>query len=362
MNRARNHAVVLAGGLGVRLWPRSRAVRPKQFLPVDNGVTLLQQTVNRILPLFAWERIWVVTKPEHQEETLAQVPGLRRANVLVEPMPRGTAAAIAWATVQIERRHPGSVVGVFPTDHLVRSGERFRDVVSGGLAWAAEHEDLVTFGVTPMRPETAYGYIEAGSRKGGASDVECFEVLGFHEKPERRAALEYIASGRALWNTGIFAFSAKTLMNALMQWAPVIPEILERIPAPGRSGPKDTTAQEMYGEMPEESLDRMLLERAANVVVFRADFDWHDMGVWETAYALSRKDADGNALDGTVVVIGCRDSLVISGEGTLVAAVGLEEVVIVAENGAVLVCPRCRLDEVRKVVGEIRQRGLTRYL
>jgi len=356
------HALVLAGGVGTRLWPRSRRHKAKQFLCIHSRETLLEQTISRIRPMFPWERIWVITKPAQKEDVLAYVPDLISSNILIEPCPKGTAAAISWATARIESLYPNSLIAVLPSDHLIEDEKDFRCALDAGLSFAGSNPCLVTFGIKPARAEPAYGYVEIGRLITKIRGKNCYSVTAFHEKPDRETALGYLSSGTFFWNSGIFAFSSKVLFEALKKWMPAAWGPLEHI----RSlyGPREEASMvsQYYGLIPDDSLDKGLLEKASNVVVFPCDYGWHDMGVWETYYDISTKDKDGNVVDGLVASVGCKNCLLMSEGGILVAAVGIEDMVIVAEGDAVLVCPRNGLDEVKQAVEKIKKRGLAEYL
>ena len=363
MSKECYHALVLAGGFGTRLWPRSRQHKAKQFLCIHSQETLLEQTISRIRPMFPWERIWVITKPAQKEDVLAYVPGLISSNMLIEPCPKGTAAAISWATARIESLHPNSLIAVLPSDHLIEDEKDFRCVLDAGLSFAGSNPCLVTFGIKPARAEPAYGYVEIGRLRTKIRGKNCYDVTAFHEKPDRETALDYLSSGAFFWNSGIFAFSSKVLFEALKKWMPAAWGPLEHIRSLYGSTEKEASMVSKYYDLiPDDSLDKGLLEKASNVVVFPCDCGWHDMGVWETYYDLSTKDDDGNAVDGLVASVGCKNCLLMSEGGILVAAVGTEDMVIVAEGDTVLVCPRNRLDEVKQAVEKIKERGLVKYL
>ena len=362
MSKKCYHALVLAGGFGIRLWPKSRQSKAKQFLCIDSRDTLLKQTVSRIRPMFPWERIWVVTKPAQEKDVLADVPELIKSNILIEPCPKGTAAAISLAAARIESLCPGSLIAVLPSDHLIKEEEKFRSVLHAGLSFAGFNPCLVTFGIKPVRAETAYGYVEIGRLETKIGDKNCYSVSAFHEKPDRDTALNYLSSGNVLWNSGIFAFSSRVLFEALKKWMPAAAEALERISSLSGSTEEASMVNQYYSRMPDDSLDKGVLEKASNVVIFPCDCSWHDMGVWETYYDLSIKDDDGNAINGIVASVGCKNCLLMSEGVVLVAAVGIEDMVIVAEGDAVLVCPRNKLNDVKQVVEKIKEKGLVKYL
>ncbi|MDA8161611.1 MAG: mannose-1-phosphate guanylyltransferase [Desulfobacteraceae bacterium] len=431
------HALILAGGLGVRLWPKSRASRPKQFQTFgDQDKTLLQQTISRLSPIFSCDSIWVITKPQHVGKVMDQVNGLKKDHVFVEPEPKGTAAAIAWASARIENLFPDSVIGVFPTDHLIENEDGFRDHVAAGLEWAAVHPQLVVFGVRPTRPETAYGYIESDGTAGASRGMECLKVRCFHEKPDEATAREYILKGNTFWNSGIFIFRTETLLRSLSLYAPTVwgplKEIMKTVEAKNHISRRSKKTGSMghghgneikrlYSLMPDESIDKCLIEKLVppcrlppiqnpeealppercaastdnhkgafclcmkmgihhermevqaqnspastygelGLVVIPSEFGWSDVGIWETFYALLEKDLAKNALSGLTAPIECSDCLIVSGKGMFTAALGVKGLAIIADGDCVLVCPRDRLDEISRVLDEIKKRGLSRYL
>ncbi len=374
MTSGNRHALILAGGLGTRLWPRSRYGRPKQFLRLDCEDSLLELTVNRIRPLFKAERTWIVTRPSQKQDVLEMFPEIRPGNVLVEPCAKGTGAAIAWAGLAIEAREPGAVVSVFPSDHLIKDEERFRQILRAGMVRAKTHKEIVVFGIRPSRPETEFGYIEAGEDCELVMKEPCHRVLAFHEKPDRERAQDYVSSGRFFWNSGIFTFHVQSLARYLRQLVPSMWLQLQRLIKAFCADKRHESLPRIYSLLPSESIDKILLEKmagmatgdhhsnACGLAMFPCDFEWYDLGIWETHYSLMEKDMHGNALDGLVVAIGCENSLLSSREGTLVAAVGLNGMTVVAEGDAVLVCPRDRLEEVREIVNRIRQKRLKKYL
>ncbi len=363
------HALILAGGLGTRLWPKSRRIRPKQFLRIQSRESMLERTIARILPVIKWENIWVIAKPAHREEIIEHLPEIDETHVISEPCPRGTAAAIAWAVSVMERAASPDAVAVLPSDHIIEDRERFRQVLAAGLDYAAKNPVIVTFGVSPDRPETAYGYVETGKENCTHSGFPCFEVSRFHEKPSRDVAERYLEKGSFYWNSGIFAFAPKTLFEALNGCMPEAWKSLNDL-MKNRSAYAYSFIESQYSRMPLDSIDKGLLERIPSLcpsrkvklVLFPFDFYWYDMGVWETYYQLAHKDNDGNAVNGTAVALNCKDCLVLGEKGTLAAAYHLDGMAVIAQGDAVLVCPRDRLSEVGRLVEELKKQGMKKYL
>jgi mannose-1-phosphate guanylyltransferase/mannose-6-phosphate isomerase len=319
--------------------------------------------------MFSWENIWVIAKPAHREDILDYIPELQDNHIISEPCPRGTAAAIAWAVTVIEKTASPDAVAVLPSDHVIEDREKFRQALAAGLSHAAEHSVIVTFGIRPDRAETAYGYVQVGGKIDTGTDFPCYDVLRFHEKPLRKTAEKYIDKGTFYWNSGIFAFAPQTLFKALDGCMPEAWKSLNDL-MHNRSAYDFSFIESQYSRMPCDSIDKGLLERIPGIcqyhevklVLFPFDFCWYDMGVWETYYELSRKDEARNAVSGSALAVDCRNSLIMGHEGTLVAALDLEGMAVIAHGDAVLVCPRDRLDEVGELVKELKKRGFKSYL
>ncbi len=359
--KAQEHALILAGGIGARLWPKSRLHRPKQFLRVERGHTLLGKTMTRAQAVFEKGNIWVVCKPYQVEEVKRQLPELDKSRLIVEPVPRGTAGAVILGAMTICRECPEAVISVFPSDHSIKPTDRFANIIRAGMEWASSNPSIVIYGIRPDSPETSYGYIETGGTVGQCSSWNCMEVTNFHEKPDPKTARAYFRSNRFLWNSGMLSFSVNILRTILEDeafgvWAP-----LTKFCESGIKISRKEVCQ-IYELLPDDSFDTAILEKLArchsigpsglevNLVVFPCDFEWYDLGIWESFYRLLPKDGAGNALSGKVAAVDCRGSLLFSEGDTLVGAIGLQDMVVVCVDNAVLVCPRRELDRVRELV------------
>ncbi|NJB67919.1 mannose-1-phosphate guanylyltransferase/mannose-6-phosphate isomerase [Desulfobaculum xiamenense] len=339
-------AIVLAGGSGTRLWPYSRSLFPKQLLALTGEKTLLQETVDRALDVFDAADLWVVTNEEHVFEVRGQLrsmhPGLD-AQVLAEPMRRNTLPAIMLGMERAVRRDPDAVVAVFPSDHTIHRPELWHGALERGVRLAREGW-FVTFGVTPDKPETGYGYIHRGKALGD----ECYEVAAFVEKPDLATAQRYLDGGEHYWNSGMFVFSVKAFMEAVAAFQPELDAWWKaRDERPLVDG---------YAGIPDISVDYGIMEKVGRQAVVRADFGWDDLGSWEALHRLGEKDADGNVVKGDVLQIDCSNSLLLSRGGKL-AVVEVDGLIVVQTRDATLVCPADKVQRVKDVVSQLKAEG-----
>lgn len=346
------HAVILAGGKGTRFWPKSRAGRPKQLLPIVSERTMVQETVERLDPLVAAKHVWVVTATEHADELREQLPNVPAEQIIVEPIGRNTAPAIALAAALIG--DPQATMIVLPADHHIRYPDRFRDVLGEAIALADSGDLLVTIGVAPNAPETGYGYIERGEEIGPGKH----RVRRFTEKPDRPLAEEFVQSGRYLWNAGLFIWKVGAIRGALARHLPEIAEIIDEIVSGWGDRERFT---EGYDRMPEQSIDYGILEKADNVAVVTGEFGWDDIGSWTALLRLGPADADGNVVRGRVLALSSHGNLVAS-DKRLIALVGVEGLVVIDTEDAVLVCSTDRVQDVKQISNELRRRGWKEHL
>ncbi len=340
------HAVILAGGRGVRFWPQSRAARPKQLLAPLGGQTLLRRTFERLRMKFPPERIWVVTGLALVDAVARQLPEVPSEQVVGEPVQRNTAPAIGLAAALLRRHDPDAIMAVFPADHHIEDEQAYLALLEPALS-AASLDRLIVLGISPQRPETGYGYIEfpAGTRPGG---TEPHPVVRFREKPDIDTAKALLATGQFFWNSGQFFWKASVLAEELRLHLPHTWSVLEGI-ADGSESELPARLAERYGACESVSVDRGILERSDRVSGFAApDIGWTDLGCWDALHALLPKDADGNCARTQASLLGSAGNYV-DVPGKHVALVGVKDMIVVETADALLICPRDESQNIAQI-------------
>ncbi len=369
--------VILAGGSGTRFWPRSRKARAKQVLALDGERTMIQQTMERLSPLSDASDVWIITNSFLDEVIAEQLPEVPREHILSEPAARNTAPACGLAAFLLEKTEPDTVIGVFPSDHVVKNRARFAEVVRAGIALAATGDKIVVLGVPPSRAETGYGYIELGatgdSPRGSADKVAVRRVKRFTEKPHAALAEQFVASGNYVWNAGIFLWSARTLANAIREHSPAMAPLLERIAEAHRTSKVefDRVFAEVYPQCENISIDYAVLEprsakgeERAEIYCLPGDFDWNDLGCWSALHEHAagcppEKVSVANVFDGEDPLCISIDSTgnYVHAPGKVIALVGVSNLVVVQTKDALLITTRERSQDVGKVVAELKKAG-----
>ena len=354
--------VILAGGSGTRFWPRSRRAHAKQVLALDGERSMIQQTVERLKPLAGLEKTWIITNEYLAREIADQLPGLPAAQIVQEPVARNTAPACGLAAFLIERDNPNAVLGVFPSDHVIADEPRFLKALQKGIAAAAAGENIVVLGIEPFRAETGYGYIETGDL---TKDDSALHVRRFIEKPNQNRADEFVAAGNYYWNSGMFLWSARTLANAVREHVPETAPLLEAIAAAWGTPQFDEVFRTAYPKCENISVDYAVLEprsakgeHLSHLYCIPAEFNWNDLGSWASLYEYQvetrlRGDAEGNVADSTGhISIEASDNYIFSPK-KFVALVGVENLVVVDTEDALLIAHRDHSQDVGKIVKEL---------
>ena len=355
MSKSLINAVILAGGCGSRLWPLSRQNLPKQFLALDGEFTLLQTTINRLSPTIAAENVLIVTQEAHAKGEAYH--SLLPYQSLFEPVGRNTAPAIALAAAYLTAKGADPVMVVLPADHIIKDELQFRAHLETAIQ-AAESGKLVTFGILPTRPDTGFGYIKAHQ----TGDVDVYEVERFTEKPDLANAERFLDEGGYYWNSGMFVWRASVILAEIQLYLPEVYKVAQTILAEVRNGSRFQQAVEKnFSAMPSISIDYGVLEKSDRVSLIPCDIGWNDVGSWQAVHEISSKDENGNALQGNVIAVGCKNSL-IRAEKRLVAAIGIEDICVIETADAVLISKTDQTQRVREVVDALQQKGATEHV
>ncbi len=362
------YPVILAGGRGTRFWPLSRKRRAKQLLALDGKQTMIQQTVARLRPLAPAKSFWVITNQDSQREIARQIPRLIKRQIVAEPVGRNTAPAVGLAAFILLRTDPQAVIGIFPSDNVVKDEPHFRQVLERGIRIAAAGDNIVVLGVRPTRAETGYGYLETGAPVG----PEAFRVRRFTEKPDAKRAAKFVAAGNYLWNSGMFLWSARTLANAIREHLPRTAPLLEQIA--NRFGTRKFTGafRRLFPQCENISIDYAVLEprsskgeRNSNIFCLPADFGWNDLGSWTALHehhVLKSKPRDRNLIYGEGAFTLKAAGNYIHAPGKFVAAVGVSNLVVVETDDALLITTREHAQDVGKIAKHLDEQRLDKLV
>ena len=338
------HVVIMAGGIGSRLWPASTPDTPKQFIDVLGvGKSLIQLTVDRFLPLCPMSNFWVVTSSRYVEMVKEQLPGIPEENILAEPEPRNTAPCIAYSCWKIAAGHPDANIVVTPADALVLDKGKFAEVISSALSFSATGRYIVTVGIVPSRPETGYGYICAANAEYG----KVTKVKSFKEKPDIVTARRYLAEGNYFWNAGIFVWQAGTIVSQFRRFSPGIADIMDKIAATFGTPQEQETLERLFPTCEKISIDYAIMEKSPDIYVIAADLGWSDLGSWGSVKSHIKPDCNDNTVVGQDVrMFNCKKCLVHLPEAKAAVIEGLDGYIVAEKNGLLIIC---RLSEEQHI-------------
>ena len=347
-------AVIMAGGRGERFWPKSRNSCPKQFLSLTSDrETMIQKTVKRLRPLVEAEDIYIVTNAAYRSLVKDQLPDVPEENILAEPCARNTAPCIAFAAAVIGRKYDDAVMLVLPSDHLIGYENIYVKTLKKAVSVAEQGKNLVTIGITPTYPETGYGYINFGDEAGDAYKVERFV-----EKPDLPTAKQYLASGKYLWNIGMFVWKISSVMENLKEFMPDIYEGALRIGESFGTDSFEETLVKEFTAFTSESIDFGIMEKASDIYTIPGSFGWDDVGSWLAVERINETDDDKNYIDGDVITVDSKRTTVCGGK-RLIAAIGTRDIVIVDTDDVLLVCSKNSTQDVKKAIAQLKEQGRT---
>jgi len=359
------YAVIMAGGGGTRLWPISRRERPKQLLPLIGDETLFQSTVQRLENLFPPEQILVVTVEEQAHELRKQAPSIPADNYVIEPVARGTASVVGLAAALLQRRDPQASMAILPSDHFIRNRDLFHYLVRAAFE-VAEADYLVTLGITPNHPSTAYGYIQQGPPLPAEYRYPAYTVSSFREKPDDATAQSFIRSGGYSWNSGMFVWRAATILAETRRQMPELARALEIIAAAWGSEQQDQVLKDRWQELAAETIDYGVMEKAQRVAVLPAGgLGWSDVGSWQSLFEVLLPDMSGNiaAHDAQHLAHETNNTLVYGvNRDRLIVTIGVDDMVVVDAEDILLVCKADQSQQVRDVVEHLRIHRQEKYL
>jgi mannose-1-phosphate guanylyltransferase len=349
------YAVVMAGGSGTRFWPLSRRKHPKQLLELFGHGTLLEQTVERLLPLIPPERIYVYTSELVLREVRRRLPQIPRAQIVAEPASRNTAPTLGVAAHEILRRDPQGLMVVLPADHIISKPAEFHRVLRAGCDTAEKAGRSVVIGLKPTRPDTGFGYVRISACEGRSAGQEIYRVEKFTEKPPLTVARRYVASGRYLWNGGMFIWRASTLLENFARYQPRMADQLAHLAEAGgvRSA---KNFRRLFPQFEKISIDFAIMEKIQNIHAVGADIGWNDVGSWAVVYDLSAKDNEANVRPESSLCLDSRGNMIVT-KRKFVVTVGVQDLVIVETDDALLVCARDHSQEVGKAVQALEKAG-----
>lgn len=355
------YTLIMAGGSGTRFWPRSKTVKPKQYLNIFGDDSLLEDTVNRFATFTENDRIYIVSNKSQAKVLEEQTPTLPKQNLIYEPVGKNTLPCIGLAAMFAEKENPDGIMVVSPSDHLIKNNELFKDTILAAAKIADEKDGIVTIGITPTYPATGYGYVKTAEDITGDEKINQFKVEGFVEKPDEATASNYLKEGGYYWNSGLFVFKVSVFLKAVEEFAPELYADLRKIQADLGKPSYDQTLDTIYRAVESISVDYGIMEHAKNIYLVEGNFDWNDLGSWESVYLADKKDENGNAESGEIIFQDTKNSYAHSDKG-LIAVVGMDDVIVVQDGNTTLVCKRENAEDIKKIVEKLKAESKALYL
>ncbi len=347
--------MIMAGGKGERFWPKSRLKRPKQLLPITGEKSMIEETVDRVIPVSSFENIFISTNSLLDKEIKDILKDIPEDNYIVEPEPRDTAPAIAFATAVIDKKYPGSVMAVLPADHYIPDSKTFQEDLKIAGDISRETGCLITFGIKPVRIETGYGYIELGEVINSSFDNSAYEVKSFKEKPDFLTAKSYVEKGNFVWNSGMFVWTTTAIREAFEKYLPEAFEGILKIQEAMDKGNLKEELPEIFKKLPKISIDYGVMEKAENVLCMKARFGWDDVGSWPALERVYTPDENNNISKGLWVGEDTKNSIIWGDEENLIVTLGVSNLVVVKERDSILIMDKNKAQNLKKVVEKLKE-------
>jgi mannose-1-phosphate guanylyltransferase len=354
-------AVIMSGGIGARFWPLSRQKKPKQFISIISEKTLIEETISRLFPRLSYSDIYTVANSELTQTIKTLFADLPEENLIIEPQAKNTAPSLILATAKIYLQNPKALVAALPADHLIKNSSLFLKKIEAGALTAAKGENLVVFGIPPAYPATGYGYIQySPENPQKISDESFFKVLSFKEKPRLEQAESFIEDGNYFWNSGIFLWQAEIFSHKLEQYAPSLFPFWEGLLEALAKKSKDQVCS-IFEKIPHISIDYALMEKAKGVLMCKGDFGWSDVGSWSSLADIWPKDKNGNATRGDNILLDAHNCLLYNPQ-KLTALVGVQDIIVIDTEDALLVCHKDQDQKVKDIVNKIKEKNKKQYI
>jgi len=360
------YAVILAGGGGTRLWPKSRKKTPKHLLKLYGKRTMVQQTFDRIVPLIPKERIFLITLESYVKDIKDQLPELLDENIIAEPIGKNTALAMGFASTVIREKNPQAVIVNLAADQLIEDVDTFHQIITGALEAASDSKNIVSIGIKPTFPHTGLGYIktEETLKDYSKEGIPVYKCDGFKEKPDLETAQEFLDSGKYLWNANLYCWSVEAIVKAMAKHAPRLNQSLEEIFESLGTDQAKAVINDVYERTENVQIDVAVSEKIDNLVVIPGDFGWNDVGDWKVIYDTKPKDENNNVIDDVddlLININSEDCLV-EGNQKLIAVIGLKDIIVVDTKDALLICHKDKTQDVKKVIEKLKEGDMEEYL
>lgn len=352
--------LIMAGGTGTRLWPMSTKDQPKQFQKLFNNKTLLQTSIDRLLPKFKLDDIFIITNQSYVPLVKKQIPRLAKKNIIIDPYKRNTAPCVGLATVIIAKKNPNETLAVLTADHLIQKGEEFLKILSSASKFLEQFPDyLVTLGIKPDHPATGYGYVRAEKPLAVLQGNEIFKVRQFIEKPDLRTAKRFIKNWQYFWNSGMFIWKADSILKEFKKH---LPAIYKKLLVIKKNLNNRRIIDREYKKMQNISIDYGIMEKAERVAVIPANLGWSDIGSWKILKEVLSKNDKDNIIKGKQVYLDTQGSLIYSTSKKLIATIGLKDIIVVETDKAILICPKEKSQDVKKITETLEKKKMNKYL